>query len=44
MILTALAIVVTLYAAVEQAGGTGYIAVMGIVGFAPDVIKPRRLH
>lgn len=43
MILTALAIVATLYAAVGQAGGTGYIAVMGIGGFAPDVIKPTAL-
>jgi hypothetical protein len=43
MILAALAIVATLYAAVGQAGGTGYIAVMGIGGFAPDVIKPTAL-
>ncbi len=33
-------IVAALYAAVGQAGGTGYIAVMGVAGIAPDVIKP----
>jgi uncharacterized membrane protein YfcA len=32
-----------LYSAVGQAGGTGYIAVMGLVGFAPDIIKPTAL-
>jgi uncharacterized protein len=37
------ALVAILYAAVGQAGGTGYIAVMGLVGFAPDVIKPTAL-
>jgi uncharacterized membrane protein YfcA len=37
------AIVAILYAAVGQAGGTGYIAVMGLIGFAPDVIKPTAL-
>jgi uncharacterized protein len=36
-------LVAILYAAVGQAGGTGYIAVMGLVGFAPDVIKPTAL-
>jgi uncharacterized protein len=37
------ALVAILYAAVGQAGGTGYIAVMGLMGFAPDVIKPTAL-
>jgi len=37
------AIVAILYAAVGQAGGTGYIAVMGLIGFASDVIKPTAL-
>jgi uncharacterized membrane protein YfcA len=37
------ALVAILYAAVGQAGGTGYIAVMGLIGFAPDVIKPTAL-
>jgi len=37
------AIVAILYAAVGQASGTGYIAVMGLIGFAPDVIKPTAL-
>lgn len=37
------ALVAILYAAVGQAGGTGYIAVMGLVGFAPSVIKPTAL-
>jgi uncharacterized membrane protein YfcA len=35
--------VAALYSAVGQAGGTGYIAVMGLLGFAPDVIKPTAL-
>ena len=34
----ALMVVATAYAAVGQAGATGYIAVMGLVGFGPDVI------
>jgi uncharacterized membrane protein YfcA len=37
------AVVATLYASVGQAGGTGYVAVMGLLGFAPDVIKPTAL-
>ena len=36
-------IVAVLYSAVGQAGGTGYIAAMGFLGFAPDVIKPTAL-
>jgi uncharacterized protein len=39
----ALAAVAVLYSAVGQAGGTGYIAVMGLSGFGPDVIKPTAL-
>jgi uncharacterized protein len=31
------------YSAVGQAGGTGYIAVMGLAGFAPEVIKSTAL-
>jgi hypothetical protein len=31
-------------ASVGQAGGTGYIAAMGLLGFAPDVIKPTALN
>jgi uncharacterized membrane protein YfcA len=38
-----LAIVAILYASVGQAGGTGYIAVMGLAGFGPDTIKPTAL-
>lgn len=38
-----LAVIATAYAAVGQAGATGYIAAMGIVGFTPDVIKPAAL-
>jgi uncharacterized protein len=37
------AVVATLYASVGQAGGTGYVAVMGLVGFAPNTIKPTAL-
>jgi uncharacterized membrane protein YfcA len=39
----AFGIVAILYASVGQAGGTGYIAAMGLLGFAPDVIKPTAL-
>lgn len=35
----AFAIVAALYASVGQAGGTGYIAVMGLIGLNPGVIK-----
>jgi uncharacterized membrane protein YfcA len=35
-----LAIIAAAYAAVGQAGATGYIAAMGLAGFAPDVIRP----
>jgi uncharacterized membrane protein YfcA len=39
----ALAIVATLYALVGQAGGTGYLAVMGFAGLDPAVMKPTAL-
>ena len=39
----ALAIVALLYSAVGQAGGTGYVALMGLAGFAPGAIKPTAL-
>jgi uncharacterized protein len=39
-----LAIVAILYSAVGQAGGTGYVALMGLApGFAPAIIKPTAL-
>jgi uncharacterized protein len=38
-----LAVIAAAYAAVGQAGATGYIAAMGIVGFTPDVIRPAAL-
>jgi hypothetical protein len=38
-----LAIVAAAYAAVGRAGGTGYIAVMGLIGLCPDVIRPTAL-
>jgi uncharacterized protein len=41
--LIALAIIAALYSSVGQAGGTGYVAVMGLVGLGPDVIKPTAL-
>ncbi len=37
------AIVATLYASVGQAGGTGYIAILGLVGYGPEIIKPTAL-
>jgi uncharacterized protein len=36
-------IIALLYASVGQAGGTGYVAAMGIFGYSPDVIKPTAL-
>jgi len=38
-----LAIIAATYAAVGQAGGTGYIAAMGLIGLSPDVIRPTAL-
>lgn len=38
-----LGLMAVLYASVEQAGATGYIAVMGLIGFSPDVINPTAL-
>lgn len=38
-----LAVIAAAYAAVGQAGATGYVAAMGIVGFTPDVIRPTAL-
>lgn len=37
------AIVAALYASVGQAGGTGYIAIMGLAGYGPEAIKPTAL-
>ncbi|MFM8414907.1 MAG: sulfite exporter TauE/SafE family protein, partial [Planctomycetota bacterium] len=39
----AVAAVAALYAAVGHAGATGYIAVMGLLGLAPEVIRPTAL-
>lgn len=39
----ALAAIAAAYAAVGQAGATGYIAALGLAGFAPDVIRPAAL-
>lgn len=38
-----LLVLATLYATVGQAGGTGYVALMGIAGFDPATIKPTAL-
>jgi uncharacterized membrane protein YfcA len=43
LLLLALFVVALLYASVGQAGGTGYVAVMGLAGFEPSVIKPTAL-
>jgi uncharacterized membrane protein YfcA len=43
LFIVALAMVAMAYATVGQGGATGYIAVMGLVGFAPDVIRPAAL-
>lgn len=37
------AVTAALYASVGQAGGTGYVAVMGLLHYSPDVIKPTAL-
>ncbi|MHB2211490.1 TSUP family transporter [Methylobacterium sp. CM6257] len=39
----AIAVVAALYSAVGQAGGTGYVALMGLAGFASETIKPTAL-
>jgi uncharacterized membrane protein YfcA len=38
-----LAVVALFYSSVGQAGGTGYVAVMGLAGFDPATIKPTAL-
>ena len=38
-----LAVIAALYASVGQAGGTGYVAVMGLLNYGPEVIKPTAL-
>jgi uncharacterized membrane protein YfcA len=43
ILIVAFACVALLYSAVGQAGGTGYIAVMGLAGFTPATIKPTAL-
>src|SRR5436190_8176806 len=37
------AVIAALYASVGQAGGTGYVAVMGLLNYGPEVIKPTAL-
>ena len=39
----ALAIIAILYSTVGQPRGTGYVALMGLAGFAPAIIKPTAL-
>ena len=39
----ALTVVAAAYAAVGQGGATGYIAVLGLVGLGPDIIRPAAL-
>jgi len=38
-----MAIIAAAYAAVGQGGATGYIAIMGLAGFGPDIIRPTAL-
>ena len=35
--------VAALFACVGQAGGAGYVGVMGLFGYPPDIIKPTAL-
>ena len=37
------AVIALLYASVGQAGGTGYVAVMGLLNYGPEVIRPTAL-
>jgi uncharacterized protein len=39
----ALGVIAAAYAAVGQAGATGYIAAMGLAGYTPDMIRPAAL-
>jgi uncharacterized protein len=39
----AMAVIAAAYAAVGQGGATGYIAVMGLIGFGPEIIRPAAL-
>lgn len=39
----ALVVIAGLYATVGQAGATGYLAAMGVIGFEPSVMKPTAL-
>jgi uncharacterized membrane protein YfcA len=43
LILAAVFVVAFLYSSVGHAGASGYIAVLALAGFAPDVIKPTAL-
>lgn len=43
LITFALGLIALLYAAVGQAGATGYLAVMGLAGLAPSIMKPTAL-
>jgi hypothetical protein len=38
-----LAVIAAAYAALGQGGATGYIAVMGLTGYSPDIIRPTAL-
>ena len=39
----ALGLIALAYAAVGQGGATGYIAILGLLGYAPDIIRPTAL-
>jgi uncharacterized membrane protein YfcA len=43
LLLTALAVIAALFAAIGQAGGAGYVAVLAVGGQAPDAIRPAAL-
>jgi uncharacterized protein len=43
LLAVALAIIATLYSAAGQAGGTGYVAALGLAGIALETIKPSAL-
>jgi uncharacterized protein len=43
LLVAAMAFVAFLFAAVGHGGASGYLAIMALAGFAPDVMKPTAL-
>jgi uncharacterized protein len=43
LLAVAIGLIALAYAAVGQGGATGYIAILGLLGFSPDIIRPTAL-